>query len=190
MYIKYNDFELLYLIDSGSEEAYFALVHKYSYYIHKKISDFHMKEKYREDFFQEGLMVLDEAIKKYDEYRGKSFNRYFDMLLVHRFQRLLALEKNYFYNVSLVEFPEMLEEQVSEFETNDSVNSIVEELDRLKFSELEKSIYMFVLNGLKPREIAKKTNMDIKVVYNAICRSSKRIQSAKKREMIKEGYSG
>ena len=84
----------------------------------------------------------------------------------------------------------MLEEQVSEFETNDSVNSIVEELDRLKFSELEKSIYMFVLNGLKPREIAKKTNMDIKVVYNAICRSSKRIQSAKKREMIKEGYSG
>ena len=38
---------------------------------------------------------------------------------------------------------------------------------------------MFVLNGLKPREIAKKTNMDIKVVYNAICRSKKRIEATK-----------
>lgn len=184
MYIKYNDFELLYLIDDGSEEAYFALVEKYSYYIHKKISDFHLKEKYREDFYQEGLMILEEAVRKYDEYRGKSFNRFFDMLLVFRFQRLLALERNYFYNVSLVEFPEMLEEEVLEFDTNDNLSNISDELDRLGFSDLEKDIYMFVLNGLKPREIAKKTNMDIKVVYNAICRSKKRIEATKQNKKI------
>lgn len=173
MYIKYNDFELLYLIEEGSEEAYNAMVYKYQHLINQKIKDFRIKPKYKDDYIQEGLIVLDEAIRNFNEYKGKTFTMYFSMLLTYRFQRLLDQEKKYFYNVTLVEFPEMIKEEKSEFE----VDSIRDKYKDYGFSELELEILNFISQGYKPIEIAKAKKIECRKVYNTISRIKTKIKN-------------
>ena len=173
MYIKYNDFELLYLIEEGSEEAYYALIYKYQFLIHQKITDFHIKDKYRDDFFQEGLMVLDEAIRTFNEYKGKSFTMFFQMVLSFRIQRLLAQEKKYFYNVTLVEYPEMIREDNDNLEKD----TIKDKYSDYGFSNLELDILSFISQGYKPKEIASVRKIEARSVYNAIARIKKKIKT-------------
>ena len=53
--IEYNDNELLYLINEGSEIAQDILFNKYAGLIKKRISLFKIKTRYRDDFYQEGM---------------------------------------------------------------------------------------------------------------------------------------
>ena len=52
-FYKYNDYELLYLIDIGNEDALETLVWKYGYLIKSKINKMNIPQVLRDDFYQE-----------------------------------------------------------------------------------------------------------------------------------------
>ena len=71
---KYNDNELLYLLYEGEEVARQLLFKKYKFLIYKRLRAFRIKDKNFDDFFQEGLMALNDAINHFNPYYHKSFN--------------------------------------------------------------------------------------------------------------------
>ena len=66
-FYKYNDYELLYLIDIGNEDALETLVWKYGYLIKSKINKMNIPQVLRDDFYQEGCITLLKSAKIYDQ---------------------------------------------------------------------------------------------------------------------------
>ena len=77
----YNDYELLYLIHTGCEEALDVMFKKYQGLIVNTINSFHIVSRMFEDFYQESLLVLNYAINTFDENKEASFFTYFELLL-------------------------------------------------------------------------------------------------------------
>lgn len=107
MYINYNDYELMYLTREGSEAAKKLLYDKYANLIMKIYREGYYYKKYNySDFQQEGLMILEAAIKKYDEKFNYSFFHYFKLCFVRRLNRinnqtgLLLCEMNVSYKMT------------------------------------------------------------------------------------------
>ena len=90
---QYNDFELLYMIEENSSEALDIMINKYSSLIYSRIKKFKIKENYIDDYYQEGLLVLYQAIHKYDLESPMSFTNFFDLLLQRKFIDLLRKNK-------------------------------------------------------------------------------------------------
>ena len=172
---KYNDYELLYLISEGSEEAEEILYNKYSFLIYKRIHAFKIQKRYREDFFQEGLMCLNTAINSYCDLYNKTFNKFFDMILQRRFIYLLKRDYEYFYFVTLFENDSCLNKHLEEhsdfyYEEENKKKRLVEEVNEIIKSgaKLRTKIKALCQKGIKPREIASILSCDIKKVYNEI----------------------
>lgn len=161
---QYNDYELLYMINEFDEEAEKILYTKYSMLINKRMNDFKIRVDRREDFMQEGLFVLSNAVRNFNEYYNKSFNKYFDLLLQRRFTNILRDERNYFYNVVLKEDETQLLEEVT-FIYNETIDFNNDEL-----SDFEKQVKEFREKNYRPKEIAQILNCDVKSIYNCICR--------------------
>ena len=145
MEYKYNDNELLYLFSEGVEEALEILFDKYVGLIRKRILSFKIQLRFRDDFFQEGQIALLTAIRTYNPYFYKTFNKYFDLLLQRRFIKILKKEKNYIYNVSLYEEYSLLplflkEEEECGYEKEYNLGFL---------SEFEKQIFELIKNGKK-----------------------------------------
>ena len=98
---KYNDYELLYLINDGSEYALNLFFEKYDLYISKFILEFvsYYNENY-EDLVQEGRMILFRCIKMYEPNSNTSFFTYFTVSLKRKILKLLYTEYNYLPIVS------------------------------------------------------------------------------------------
>ena len=80
---RYNDNELLYLIkNNNDEDAFEKLYYKYRPLIVNRLKKFRIKSNNYEDYFQECLLTLSTCVTKYDETKGKTFNKYFDMCCV------------------------------------------------------------------------------------------------------------
>ena len=62
--LKYNDYELLYMNGLSSEEARDILFEKYMFMIKKMIVKFNVQPNEKDDYFQEGLIALNKAIKR------------------------------------------------------------------------------------------------------------------------------
>lgn len=159
---KYNDNELLYLLYEGEEVAQKIIYKKYSNLIYKRLRDFRIKDKNFEDFFQEGLMALNDAINHFNPYFHKTFNKYFDLILQRRIIGLLKKEKEYFYRVTLVgSFWSccLLEEPIfyDRWLSFDNLTQFEHKIYQLRFKQ-----------NYKAREISKLLNCDIKKVYNTI----------------------
>ena len=161
--IEYNDNELLYLINEGSEIAQDILFNKYAGLIKKRISLFKIKTRYRDDFYQEGMMTLNHAILTYTEYYEKTFNKYFDMLLQRHYVSLLLRDVNYFYNVVLVEDSPTLMALLKE---EDEVK--YENTDYTLNNTLDDKIFKMYLDGYKPKEMSKTLGIDVKKIYNRL----------------------
>lgn len=173
--IKYNDYELLYLISEKNDYALEIMYKKYEPLIKKRIKDFKIKSRNREDYFQEGLWMLNIAIMKYDQNQRKTFNKYFDLILQRHFIHLLRSEKSYFYNTILTDNVELLGDCY--YVENKYYQN--EEDDITNFSNFEKEIFYYYKDNIKPREIAKVLNIPIKKVYDAICRIKKKSKKSK-----------
>lgn len=159
--IQYNDYELLYLMNEFDEEAEKILIEKYSVLIRFRIRKFRVKDRYIDDFMQEGLYMLLIAAKTYNEMSEKTFTKYFDLILQRKFQRLIEQEKNYFYNVDLIEDINSLREP----------NVFIYEHDKQEsFSTFEEKVLKYQKKNYRPREIAQFLNCDIKSVYNCLYR--------------------
>lgn len=89
MFVNYNDYELLYLInDEGSEQAFNLLLEKYTRFIKMVIKRYIFETDKQNDLNQEGLLVLIRCINTYDERKNASFFSYFYVSLKRRFGNL------------------------------------------------------------------------------------------------------
>lgn len=168
---QYNDSELLYLMYEECEIALGILFNKYSSLIKKRLAGFRIHPKYYEDFYQEGLMMLFKACYTYNPYVGKTFNKYFDMILQRKIITILRQERHYFYDVILVEDATLL---LSENEQNS------EEEYLFNFTVQEEEVFTLKYYQNKPaREIAKYLQLDVKKVYNILFAIKQKIKVAK-----------
>lgn len=173
MNIKYNDYELLYLINEKDDEAFEIMFEKYKPLIISKIKSFKIKPKNFDDFFQEGLIMLNVAINTYNTYKCKTFTRYFELILQRRIRDLLAKEKNYFYNVTVVDYIPIIKEPVYEEKKEFSYKGILTELEKKTFE-------LIYENGKTIEEIANLFSCDQRKVYNAISRAKTKIKKMEK----------
>lgn len=89
----YNDYELIYLIKEGNEAALNFFFEKYDKYIKKVVySIVYSDICKREDYIQEGRMILYESIFKYDDQLGISFFAYFSFVLKRKYIKLLRYD--------------------------------------------------------------------------------------------------
>ena len=91
MYYKYNDYELIYLVNEGVEEAFNELIHKYTYLL-KKVHRTRFSNVSKDDFIQEGLMVLTAAIRTFNPLEDITFFSYFSICLNRKLNKIY--EKN------------------------------------------------------------------------------------------------
>ena len=71
-----NDYELLYLISEMNDYAFEILCMKYAPMIKRRFKDLGISQRYYDDFFQEGLIMLNKAVKTYKVTSIKSFNNF------------------------------------------------------------------------------------------------------------------
>lgn len=162
-----NDYELLYLIEEGNDSAKEIMIEKYQNLIRSKIYRFNIHKDQMEDFFQEGCLVLLEAIHKYDSGFGKSFTRFFELLLVRKF--LTILKK---HNKPLSILSEeivnsfQIEEEEAVYITKSHVDMAEKVLTKVEFDIFtEHYIYEH-----KIAQICKHLKLKEKKVYNALYR--------------------
>ena len=158
-----NDNELLYLIAEGDEQAYEELFHKYDKLIWKSIKDLNIPYSEYDDFHQEGLIMLDTAIRYYDVDSDKTFNKYFTLILL---RQLRYLSKKIRQRLC-VEEP-ITENTIQPFEYDNNIDmGKVKEL--LTTSEIEFQVLkMYFLEKTKISDISKKLKKTEKQIYNTI----------------------
>ncbi|MCM1260225.1 MAG: sigma-70 family RNA polymerase sigma factor [Prevotella sp.] len=174
--LTYNDNELLYLVKENSEEAIEILVEKYRFCIWNKIRDMNITIEAREDFLQEGLILLHKAIWSFVEEKNVTFYSYFHLLLTRKFIDLLRKQKREKRVVPL----EMLEEYV--IDTNSSEDYVEE--GNVHLSTFEQIIFqMRFLEEKKPREIACDLMMPIRKIYDGIDRIKRKMKDEKEKKL-------
>ena len=82
--MAYNDYELIYLSRFGDEDVVDIMIKKYEPLVHKLISNFNVDSLNKDDYLQEGRLIISKAIKTFNEQSKMSFTRYVEMLLYHR----------------------------------------------------------------------------------------------------------
>ena len=172
---KYNDNELIYLIKSGSENAYIFLIDKYNYFIHRKILEMHLKD--HEDCFQEAILVLYNAAKSFNDNYNKSFMKYYEQLLNHK---LLDIRKSQRKDSDLM-YTSLLEFDNFHFVREDSITLKKEiTIDKsflAKLTDAERNVFNdYYINNISIEDIAKKYNIDRTIIYHTIYRIKRKIK--------------
>ena len=183
---QYNDYELLYLIYEGDEEALGIIFKKYDPLIKKKLYDFKIKNSLYDDFYQEGLIVLYVAVKTYNSSFNKTFTKYFELLLSRRIMTLLRDMKKEHEKVVVIE-SDILKDSSESFNYSDKMLSDNANHDiLLKDNNIPSSMLtlserdvlaMRYFKGKSSKEIADELNIDVKKVYNALYQAKKKIRT-------------
>jgi len=161
-----NDYELIYLYKNTQDDDIFQImIQKYSPLIWKNIHQMYIEPKDYDDFYQEGIILLHQAMLTFDDTKNKTFTRYFELILVRRFVYL----KNKTKSLILYPKPELFE---SVYEENfDSI----QEPENL--APLEKKIYdNYFLEKKIVTTIAAELKISEKSVKNAIYRIKKKMK--------------
>lgn len=122
-----NDYELIYLIKYESDHiALEYLYHKYEKLIWKNIHQFNPKKSELDDLFQEGVLTLYKAVLRFDSDRGKSFTRYFELILRRRLLHCI----NHLPDYVLHELPDFCQEacyiiEESSFEASTRLEALI-----------------------------------------------------------------
>ena len=166
---KYNDYELLYLCSWHSEEALQILMEKYGVLIRYKLVNFHIQKSQVDDFYQEGVMLLQYAIDNYNENKEASFFTYFELLLERRIMRLLSNNSRAFNSVFLADPNEFDYPDPIDFEAKFYYGEIIKSVKKLKLNELKKQIFNEIfLEQKKVSDFAIEHKLDCKDVYNQV----------------------
>lgn len=168
---RYNDYELIYLVNTGVEEALDVMIWKYSYLIKARISNYNVPNQYKEEYYQEGLLMLLKAINTFDDSQHIPFTTYFDILLKRRFATLLR-------KMSTEKF-DYLDDLDVIAQTESSDLSFKEELNKAQFTPFEQAIYDgFFVNNLSCKQISNMLEASPKSVSNAKQRVLKKLRLA------------
>ena len=171
---KYNDNELIQLIEKGNEEALEIMFSKYELLIRSKIIKFKLDKYGLDDYLQEGRLMLHKAIKKYDLSSSKTFNKYFDLILTNHFLTVVRDIKNNFV------IGYLNEEEIEDKQKRTDEKLEVIDFSELRFSKLEKEIYKLrFLRNLKVSDICQILGLSEKSVYNSIQRIKNKLDDLK-----------
>lgn len=85
-----NDYELLYLIGERNDDALALMIQKYQPLILSKLFHFKIRQSERDDYLQEGNMMLLHAIRIYNPAFAKTFTRFFELILTRKFISLMT----------------------------------------------------------------------------------------------------
>lgn len=177
MQYHYNDNELLYLINEGNDSALKIMYLKYMPLVKKRILELKINYERYQDFFQEGMMMLDKAIKTFNPFYNKTFNKYFDLILQRKFYRLVQEYHEYLNNVSILENLDEFILYEEETEISYLNDFDVDELSEFEYEVLKN----FVENNLPAREIGKVLNCNVRKVYNALSRGKRKLKNSIKK---------
>lgn len=168
---SYNDYELIYLIQEGSEQALNLLYHKYYIYINKIAKNYKIPKYKKEDLVQEGVCAFFETVKKYnpDKY-NKTFYNYFKLVLERKFARII--NNSTYYNSNIILCDLALESEVN----NNSW--IINRYRDILTDELDKEIFdKCLMNGMSLGALAKNKGCAYKKLYyraKCICEQLKK----------------
>lgn len=170
-YANCNDYELLYLIREGSEQALNLLYQKYYIYINKIVRSVNIPKYKKEDLIQEGVDVLFASIKNFNPDKfNKTFFNYFKFSLERRIYRLLSHSTYYDSNIVLSDF-------VAKDDYNIHSDKIMIYRSLLE-DEIEIEIFEeCLLEGLSLVAYAKKKGIPYKKIYyksKCLCERLKR----------------
>lgn len=185
--MELNDYELIYLIGLGNEQAYQTLLKKYERLIYsiihqrrfREFSDYEMQEAYGNC-----LIVFDQAIKNYRDDLKVSFATFLYRCVECRFlnfQRQMGNKGNQLYNNYLsldVEsnnseiYSKVTQESLLIFEASNMMNKnlraqLLNEFI-MSLPALEKELMQMKLAGYKIREIAEKLNQSESFIQRRI----------------------
>ena len=171
--LEHNDYEIIYQIKQGNQEALSLMFKKYSSFIYKKIHKFNLLY-VGEDMYQEGLILLYNLCLKFDESKNKSFTRFFE----------LSLERKYMsFITKSVRRQEIMEENASYISSQTQTTNAKSEYHELYLQEIAKILtktenLVYTLRELKNYSIAyisENYNLDEKVIYNSLYRAKTKI---------------
>ncbi len=169
--LSYNDFELLYLTKENSDEALDILFKKYGIFINVKIKEMHISSMYYEEFLEEGFIMLNRAIKFFNEENANTFYTYFSVLLKRKFIDIIRKIKR---QSNIICYETMDEYLIDE--TTIAPMFVYEEPTNL--TRLEKLVFekKFQQN-LEYFEIAKDLGKSTKAIYSTIERIKKKYRN-------------
>ena len=164
-----NDYELLYQIKEKDEFAYYLMTEKYSRFILSKIRKFGFSNE-RDEYYQEGIIVLGKAIETFRDEYNKTFTRYFEKLLINKFINLRKKKKEEY---EFYEDVYMCENYVlEEIEKSYEVKKIKNFLD-----DIEKKIFVdYFVDNFSIDYISKKYEIETNKVYVKIRTIRKKIK--------------
>lgn len=170
-----NDNELLYLIKNHDEEALELMFKKYENLILSKIRQYHFPISNKEDYLQEGRIVLLKAIDTYRTEFEKTFTKYFELLLINRFNTLYRINKKYEKHIVLVEV-----EKVDINNKKEDKHFDLKEVSADALSEFEFNVFKYhFIENHTIAETVEKFNLTSKQVYNTIQRIKKKLLAKK-----------
>ncbi len=155
-----NDYELLYLIKGENDQiALQYLFNKYEKFVWKIIHTLQIHEKERVDFMQEGRLMFYKAIQTFDEYKNKTFTRYFELILKRHYYQLKNRLPKYIFDEYIINQQSgyYLEEDYSDFLYN--------------CSAFEQQIFqLYFIENKSVKNVQNHVKCSIKQIYNAIYR--------------------
>lgn len=157
-----------------SEEALNIMFEKYKNFIGLKINSFRIYNIQKDDYLQEGLIILYKTIFTYNEKYGKTFLRFFEMCLERHFI-VLGKKRNSDTKMTGL-YQEAFNLDVEE--TSDVVQERLAKYRQSKFkSQREQTIFdEYFLQNKKINEIVKLTGYNAKSIYNTILRIRKKLK--------------
>lgn len=170
----YNDYELLYLASMNDEEAINLILKKYEKMIYKFNQKFDVNPNCYDDYFQEARLVILKAINTFDISSKKSFTKYLELLMYHRYIDLTRKKNKIIYdlvNDDTIDYYNFESEKSYELKEEVVINYD-------EFSKFENDIFKYKYEKkMKPREIAEALNVPVNKVYSAIERIKGKIKS-------------
>lgn len=162
-YPQYNDYELIYYIQTFNDEWSLKLmISKYKRLIWKNIHLLCYETRDRDDFYQEGVIQLTRAVYLFDESKGKTFTRYFELILKRKFYDL-----NKKQNKFLLSEDEALFNSVEYEDRMNEIHLLEKLVDKFEYP-LDYIYEQYFLNSSKIDDIADHLKWNVKKVYNSI----------------------
>lgn len=167
MKIIENDYYLLYLIKEKNEVAINVMIEKYRALIYRVIMDQNIPRSYFDDFYQEGLLCLFQTIDLFDERFGKTFTRFFELLLR---RRLITVRPQIIGNYELIpdfesflgDSSDIIKETIVSYQIDENLGNMTED---------EQKVYvLYFVKNYSIDAIYQKTNFSKKRIYNLICK--------------------
>lgn len=155
--LQYNDYELIYLIQSEfCEPALKIMFKKYELLIYKYLHLYNVPKEDYDDYIQEAKILMYEAISKFDESKNKTFTRFYELILKRKIIKL---------NKKLPRY-----EIIDDFSRYKDENLFIE-IEISNLTNLETVVFQkYFIQNQKISYIAETEKKSIKQIYNAIYR--------------------